>query len=135
MMNGKEWAKVHSFIFECLRLRGRRRFEGGEEGMSKREEIESRTEHLVLPITEEKKFELVDVEYIKEAGNYYLRIYVDKEGGITIDDCEAVSRALSDLLDREDYIEDSYILEVSSPGLMRPLKKEKDFERSLGKAV
>ena len=103
--------------------------------MSKREEIESRTEHLVLPITEEKKFELVDVEYIKDAGNYYLRIYVDKEGGITIDDCEAVSRALSDLLDREDYIEDSYILEVSSPGLMRPLKKEKDFERSLGKAV
>lgn len=103
--------------------------------MSKKEEIESRTERLVLPITEEKGLELVDVEFVKEAGNYYLRVYADKEGGITIDDCEAVSRALSGLLDTEDYIEESYILEVSSPGLMRPLKKDKDYERSLGKAV
>lgn len=103
--------------------------------MSKKEEIESRTERLVLPITEEKGLELVDVEFVKEAGNYYLRIFADKEGGITIEDCEAVSRVLSELLDKEDYIEESYILEVSSPGLMRPLKKEKDYARSLGKAV
>lgn len=103
--------------------------------MSKREDIESRTEGLVLPIVEENGFELVDVEYVKEAGNYYLRVYVDKEGGITIDDCELVSRALSERLDQEDYVEESYILEVSSPGLGRPLKKEKDFARSLGEEV
>ena len=68
---------------------------------------------------------------MKEAGTWYLRAYVDKEGGITIDDCEKVSRAFSDLLDREDFIEDAYILEVSSPGLGRPLKKEKDYKRSM----
>ena len=103
--------------------------------MSKREEYEQKTEALVTPIIEENKFELVDVEYVKEAGNWYLRVYVDKEGGITVDDCEIVSRALSDLLDANDFIEDSYILEVSSPGLGRPLKKEKDFARSIGKEV
>lgn len=78
-------------------------------------------------------FELVDVEYVKEAGNWYLRAYIDKPGGIAVDDCEVISRALSDKLDEEDYIEDSYILEVSSPGLGRPLKKDKDFQRSIGK--
>ena len=103
--------------------------------MSKREEYEQKTEKLVLPIIEENNFELVDVEYVKEAGNWYLRVYVDKEGGIAVDDCEVVSRALSDKLDVEDFIEDSYILEVSSPGLGRPLKKEKDFVRSIGKEV
>lgn len=103
--------------------------------MSKKEDIESRTERLVLPVTEENGFELVDVEYVKEAGTYYLRVYVDKEGGIAVNDCELVSRALSDRLDQEDYIADSYILEVSSPGLGRPLKKEKDFARSLGKEI
>ena len=64
-----------------------------------------------------------------------MRVYIDKQGGITIDDCELVSRALSEQLDKDDFIEDSYILEVSSPGLGRPLKKEKDFERSIGKEV
>lgn len=103
--------------------------------MSKREEYEQRTEKLVMPIIEANNFELVDVEYVKEAGNWYLRVYVDKEGGIAVDDCEVVSRALSDLLDAEDFVEDSYILEVSSPGLGRPLKKEKDFVRSIGKEV
>ncbi len=103
--------------------------------MSKREEYEQKTEKLVMPIIEANKFELVDVEYVKEAGNWYLRVYVDKEGGIAVDDCEVVSRALSDLLDAEDFVEDSYILEVSSPGLGRPLKKEKDFVRSIGKEV
>ena len=103
--------------------------------MSKREEYEQKTEALVLPIIEANNFELVDVEYVKEAGNWYLRVYVDKEGGIAVDDCEVVSRALSDKLDVDDFIEDSYILEVSSPGLGRPLKKEKDFIRSIGKEV
>ncbi len=103
--------------------------------MSKREEYEQRTEQLLLPIIEEHHFELVDVEYVKEAGNWYLRAYIDKEGGFTVDDCELVSRRLSDLLDEEDFIPDSYILEISSPGLGRQLKKEKDFARSIGEEV
>ena len=77
----------------------------------------------------------MDVEYVKEAGTNYLRVYIDKEGGITIDDCEIISRALSDLLDEKDYINEAYILEVSSPGLGRPLKKDKDFARSIGEEV
>ena len=80
-------------------------------------------------------FELVDVEYVKEGSTWYLRAYIDKPGGIDINDCEKVSRRLSDLLDEKDYIEDAYILEVSSPGLGRPLKKEKDFKRSMGEEV
>lgn len=103
--------------------------------MSRREEYEKRTEELLEPIVTEHGFELVDVEYVKEAGNWYLRAYIDKPGGITVDDCEVVSRQFSDILDEKDYIEDSYIFEVSSPGLGRPLKKEKDFKRSLGEEV
>ncbi|MCI8852737.1 MAG: ribosome maturation factor RimP [Lachnospiraceae bacterium] len=103
--------------------------------MTKRETYEQKTEALVLPIIEQNQFELVDVEYVKEGGTWYLRAYIDKPGGITVDDCEIVNRALSDLLDEEDFIEESYILEVSSPGLGRPLKKEKDFQRSLGEEV
>ena len=103
--------------------------------MSKREVYEQKTEEILLPIIEEYGFELVDVEYVKEGGTWYLRTYIDKEGGISIDDCEKVSRRLSDILDEKDYIDDTYIMEVSSPGLGRPLKKEKDFKRSLGKEV
>ena len=103
--------------------------------MSKRETYEQRTEALLLPVLEEHQFELVDVEYVKEGSSWYLRAYIDKPGGITINDCELISRWLSDRLDEEDYIEDSYILEVSSPGLGRPLKKEKDFQRSIGNEV
>ncbi len=103
--------------------------------MTKREEYEIKTEQLLVPILDEYQFELVDVEFVKEAGTFYLRAYIDKEGGITIDDCEAVSRRLSDLLDEKDFIPDAYVLEVSSPGLGRQLKKEKDFERSLGEEV
>ena len=88
-----------------------------------------------MPIVEEHGFELVDVEYVKEGGTRYLRAYIDKPGGINVDDCEVVSRRLSDILDEKDYIEEAYILEVSSPGLGRPLKKEKDFKRSLGEEV
>ncbi len=103
--------------------------------MSKRETYEQRTEELLLPIVEGHGFELVDVEYVKEAGTWYLRAYIDKPGGITVDDCEVVSRTFSDILDEKDYIEDTYIFEVSSPGLGRPLKKEKDFARSIGEEV
>lgn len=103
--------------------------------MSKREQYEQKTEELLQPIIEAHGFELVDVEYVKEAGTWYLRAYIDKPGGITVDDCEVVSRAFSDILDEKDYIEDTYIFEVSSPGLGRPLKKEKDFARSIGEEV
>lgn len=89
----------------------------------------------MTPIIEANNLELVDVEYVKEGSDYYLRIYADKEGGITIGDCEIVNRALGDLLDKDDYIGDAYILEVSSPGLTRPLKKEKDYKRSVGKVI
>ena len=90
---------------------------------------------LALPFVEAAGCSLWDVEYVKEAGEWFLRIYIDKEGGFTVDDCETVSRRLSDWLDKADFIEDSYILEVSSPGLGRPLKKEKDFVRNKGKEV
>lgn len=103
--------------------------------MTKREQYESKTEAFLLPFLEQQNFELVDVEYVKEAGTWYLRAYIDKEGGIAVDDCEVVSRRLGDWLDEKDFISDSYILEVSSPGLGRPLKKEKDFKRSIGKEV
>ena len=85
--------------------------------MARRDEYESRVEKFLIPIMEENNFELVDVEYVKEAGTWYLRAYIDKEGGFTVDDCEMVSRRLSDWLDKEDFIDDSYILEVSSPGI------------------
>lgn len=103
--------------------------------MSKKEDYEKKAEELVMPLIEENNFELVDVEYVKEGGSFYLRYYIDKENGINVDDCELISRAVSDLLDEKDFIEDAYILEVSSPGLGRPLKKEKDFKRSIGKEV
>ena len=103
--------------------------------MSKREDYEHRAEALLLPIVEQFGFELVDVEYVKEGGIWYLRGYIDKPGGITINDCEAVSRQFSDRMDEEDFIPDSYVMEISSPGLDRPLRKPKDFERSIGKEV
>ena len=103
--------------------------------MTKREEYEQKTEKLLEPILEANHFELVDVEYVKEGGSWYLRAYIDKPGGITVDDCEIVNRALGDLLDEHDFIEESYIQEDSSPGLGRPHKKERDFARSLGEEV
>lgn len=104
-------------------------------GVSRREQYEQQTEKLLEPIVAEAGFELVDVEYVKEVGTWYLRAYIDKQGGISVDDCELVSRRFSEILDEKDYIEDTYIFEVSSPGLGRPLKKEKDFQRSMGEEV
>lgn len=103
--------------------------------MNKRESYEKKAENLIQPIIDRNGYELVDVEFVKEGSNWYLRAYVDKEGGFTINDCEIVSREFSKLLDEEDFIEESYILEVSSPGLSRQLKKDKDLKRSLGMDV
>ena len=96
---------------------------------------ESLIEELVLPITNEHNIELVDVEYVKEAGEYYLRIFIDKDGGVSLNDCEVVTRAINPILDEKDPIKENYFLEVSSPGLDRPLKKEKDFVRYAGRDV
>lgn len=109
-------------------------FKGGY-GVSKSEEYELQAEKLILPIINDNNFELVDIEYVKEGGGKILRAYIDKPGGITIDDCELINRAFSDILDENDFIEESYILEVSSPGLGRQLKKPRDFERSIGDDV
>ena len=100
-----------------------------------RSEYESRTEALVLPILEERGWELVDVEFVKEGSTWYLRAYIDKPGGITVDDCEVVSRALETKLDSENFISEAYILEVSSPGLGRAIKKDKDYVRNEGKEI
>lgn len=103
--------------------------------MSKRETYETRTEQLLVPIAEKFGVEIYDVEYVKEGSDWYLRAYIDKPEGVSIIDCENVSRALSDVLDEEDYIADAYILEVSSPGLGRTLKKDRHLEKSLGEEV
>lgn len=103
--------------------------------MAGKRDYEAKTEALLKPIVSEYQVEIYDVEYVKEGREWYLRAYIDKEGGVTIEDCEKVSRALSDALDREDFIPDAYILEVSSPGLGRQLKKDRHFDKSLQKAV
>jgi len=105
--------------------------------MAKHADYEKRTEELIIPILDELGFELYDVEYVKEGADYYLRAYIDKEGGITIDDCVEVSRKMNELLDAEPQIggDEGYIFEVSSPGLGRVLKKEKHFEKSIGQDV
>ncbi|MCQ2520091.1 MAG: ribosome maturation factor RimP [Lachnospiraceae bacterium] len=103
--------------------------------MSKRETYEAKTLELLKPIAESNSVEIYDVEYVEEAGEWYLRAYIDKEGGVTINDCEAVSRALSDALDVDDFIDDAYYLEVSSPGLGRSLKKDSHLEKSIGDEV
>ena len=103
--------------------------------MAKKVCIAERVEKLLEPVMTENGFELVDVEFIKEGANYFLRVYIDKPGGVTIDDCELVSRALEARLDEEDFIEQAYVLEVSSPGLDRQLKKDKDFVKYAGSLV
>ena len=86
-------------------------------------------------LSQSLNYDLVDVEYVKEFGSYYLRVYIDKEGGITLDDCQNMSELLSERLDKDDPIETAYYLEVSSPGLDRPLKTDKDLKRNLGKDI
>lgn len=103
--------------------------------MSKRDSYEERTEALLAPIAAANGCEIYDVEYVKEGSDWFLRAYIDKPDGVGIQDCENVSRALSDKLDEEDFISDAYILEVSSPGLGRALKKDRHLEKSIGKEV
>lgn len=103
--------------------------------MSKGKDYENRAEELLLPITERFGVTIYDVEYVREGNEYYLRAYIDKEGGVSIDDCENVSRAFSDALDEEDFITEAYILEVSSPGLGRTLKKDRHLSKSVGMEV
>ncbi|NLL81915.1 MAG: ribosome maturation factor RimP [Tissierellia bacterium] len=102
--------------------------------MSKKE-ILNKVKEICNPIVESLDFELVDIEYVKEFGSYYLRVYIDKLGGITLDDCQKVSQLLSDKLDKDDPITSAYYLEVSSPGLDRPLKTDKDLKRNIGKDI
>ena len=105
--------------------------------MSKHSDYESRTEALIQPILDELGFELYDVEYVKEGADYYLRAYIDKPGGITIDDCVTVSRRMNELLDENPVVDgdEPYIFEVSSPGLGRVLKKDKHLEKAIGADV
>ncbi|WP_127531926.1 ribosome maturation factor RimP [Paenibacillus kobensis] len=97
--------------------------------------IKDIVEEMVKPFIDENGFELVDVEYVKEGSNWFLRVFVDKEGGIDIDECGRVSEYLSERLDENDPISDAYFLEVSSPGAERPLKKPEDVRKAVGKHV
>ncbi|SFG56485.1 ribosome maturation factor RimP [Lachnospiraceae bacterium C7] len=103
--------------------------------MARSKFYEDKTTEFLTPIVDRLGFKLVDVEFVKEGSTWYLRAYIDKEGGISVNDCEAVAREMNEILDREDYVEESYVFEVSSPGLGRPLKKEKDYVRNLNKEV
>lgn len=102
--------------------------------MAKRK-VEDIVFELAKPIIDRYNFELVEIEFKKEGPDWFLRVYIDKEGGITIDDCQSVSEELSDLLDEADPIEQSYIFEVSSPGIDRPLKTERDYRKNNGKPI
>lgn len=103
--------------------------------MSRKSEILKTVEDLLLPILKDNHFEFVDIEFEKEGTNWYLRVFIDKENGITIDDCEIVSRSLENKLDEIDPISHPYILEVSSPGIDRPLKKDQDYIKNIGKVI
>ena len=103
--------------------------------MKKREDIERRTEELAEPIARENGCSIYDVEFVKEGNEQYLRLFIDKEGGVSVQDCEAVSRQVDPVLDREDFVPGAYIFEVSSPGLTRTLRKDRHFAKSLGLLV
>ena len=103
--------------------------------MGKLSNAESRVMPYLQPIIDEMNLELADLEFVKEGANWYLRVYIDKEGGVDIQDCEAVSRGFEEKLDEADPIEQAYILEVSSPGMDRPLKKDEDFVRFSGEII
>lgn len=97
--------------------------------------IEERVEKLISPIIEEIGYELYDVEYAKEGKNYFLRIFIDKENGIDLNDCEKVNDAINEKLDEANYIKEQYFLEVSSPGIERVLRKEKHLKDNIGNEV
>ena len=97
--------------------------------------IEEKVEKLVEPIIEKIGYELYDVEYAKEGKNYFLRIFIDNEKGIDLNDCEKVNDAITDILDEENYIKEQYFLEVSSPGVERVLRKDKHLEQNIGEQI
>ena len=97
--------------------------------MGRKISYEEKTEQLIQPFIDAHHFELVDVEYVKEGSDWYLRVYIDKEGGITVDDCEVISREFNEVLDKENYIPDQYIFEVSSPGLLKTVKERKRLSK------
>ncbi len=103
--------------------------------MAKRKEIEELAEQLAEPITASHGVQIYDVEYVKEGSEYYLRVFIDKEDGVNINDCVDVSRDLSEALDDADFIQDAYTLEVSSPGLGRSLTKDRHYAASIGMEV
>lgn len=98
-------------------------------------DIIKKVEEYVWPIIEQNNYELVETEFVKEGANYYLRLYIDKEGGFSINDCEKVSRYLEQKLEEDDFIDKAYILEVSSPGIDRVLKKESEYVKYKGRIV
>ncbi len=98
-------------------------------------DYEKRLWDIAAPLADSHGFEMVDTEYVKEGDSYYLRLYLDKEGGITIDDIVLITREINPILDEQDFIKDAYIFEVSSPGIERPFKREKDFEAAVGEEV
>lgn len=97
--------------------------------------IEEKVEKLLQPIIEKEGYELYDVEYAKEGKNYFLRIFIDNEKGIDLNDCEKVNDAITDILDEENYIKEQYFLEVSSPGIERALRKDKHLEQNIGEQI
>lgn len=97
--------------------------------------ITEKVEALAKPVVEEAGCELWDVEYVREAGSWYLRVFIDKEGGVSIEDCERISRKLDPILDENDPISDSYVFEVGSAGAERELKRPSDFERYMGSEI
>ncbi len=124
--------RAHFFVAKCsMELI----FKKDGDRMAKREDYEAKATQLIMPIIEANNLELVDLEYVKEGSSKYLRAYIDKPGGVTVEDCAAVSRPFSDKLDEADFIDEAYILEVSSPGLGRPFKKDRDYERNIGEEV
>lgn len=97
--------------------------------------IEEKVEKLLEPIIEKEGYELYDVEYAKEGKNYFLRIFIDNEKGIDLNDCEKVNDAITDILDEANYIKEQYFLEVSSPGIERILRKEKHLQKNIGQEI
>ena len=97
--------------------------------------IEEKVTNLVEPIIEKIGYELYDVEYAKEGKNYFLRIFIDNEKGIDLNDCEKVNDAITDILDTENYIKDQYFLEISSPGIERVLRKDEHLEKNIGEEI
>lgn len=108
---------------------------GGELIIMQKKNVVEIVEKLAQPAAEARKLDLVDVKYVKEGNRWYLRIFIDKYGGVDLNDCQELSTVLSEILDKEDVVPHSYMLEVSSPGIERPLKKPEDYERFIGERV